>query len=123
MKNEFGLNKKCLGMHKKPDRFIEACLLCLLKEGESHGYSLIEKLGYFGIDKDTINMSVIYRNLRSMESRSLIASSWAESEQGPNKRMYSITETGKEALENWILLLKQRKERIISIIEKYENLK
>jgi PadR family transcriptional regulator PadR len=123
MKNETGLNKKCLGMHKKPDRFIEACLLCLLKEEESHGYSLIEKLEHFGIDKDTINMSVVYRNLRSMESRGLIASSWTESEQGPNKRMYSITETGKEALENWILLLKQRKERIISIIEKYENMK
>lgn len=113
----------CDDKHNRAGRFIEACLLCLLKEEKSYGYSLMEKLNEFGFTEDTINMSVIYRNLRNMESRSLVTSSWAESEQGPNKRIYSITTEGLKELESWILLLKNRKKRITSIIDKYESIK
>lgn len=113
----------CDGKHNKTGRFIEACLLCLLKEEKSYGYNLMEKLSHFGFNEETINISIIYRNLRNMESDNLVISSWAESDQGPNKRMYSITPKGYEALENWIYLLKDRKSRITSIIDKYESLK
>lgn len=113
----------CDDKYNKAGRFIEACLLCLLKEEKSYGYSLLEKLGQFGFPEDTINISVIYRNLRNMESRKLVTSSWAESEQGPNKRMYNITAEGIEELKSWILLLKNRKQRITSIIDKYESIK
>lgn len=113
----------CDGKHNKTGRFVEACLLCLLKEEKSYGYSLMEKLSQFGFTEETINISIIYRNLRNMENDNLVISSWAESDQGPNKRMYSITAKGYEALENWIHLLKDRKSRITSIIDKYESLK
>lgn len=119
----YDVEDHCPGTHSKTGRFMEACLLCLLMEEPSHGYSLIDKLDQFGLDKDNINISVIYRNLRSMENKALIKSSWTDSEQGPKKRIYSITEKGEIALDNWILLLRNRKERIISIINKYENLK
>ncbi len=108
--------------HNRAGRFIEACLLCLLKEKESYGYSLMERLNEFGFTEDNINISVIYRNLRNMESRNLVISSWEESEQGPNKRIYRITTEGIEELESWILLLKNRKKRITSIIDKYESI-
>ncbi len=113
----------CQHKHNKAGRFIEACLLCLLKEEKSYGYNLMEKLAQFGFDEDSINISVIYRNLRNMENRNLIVSSWAESEQGPNKRMYAITLEGEKELDNWIYLLKDRKKRITSIIDKYESIK
>lgn len=113
----------CDGKHNKTGRFIEACLLCLLKEEKSYGYNLMEKLSQFGFTDETINISIIYRNLRNMENENLVLSSWAESDQGPNKRMYNITTKGEEELENWIILLKDRKDRITSIIDKYELIK
>lgn len=113
----------CGPRHNKAGRFVEACLLCLLKEEKSYGYSLMEKLESFGFEEDSINISIIYRRLRNMESENLVASSWSESDQGPNKRMYEITEEGIVELDNWILLLQDRKKRISSIIEKYESLK
>lgn len=113
----------CGSKHNKSGRFIEACLLCLLKEEKSYGYSLMEKLTQFCFEEDSINISIIYRRLRNMENDNLIVSSWIESDQGPNKRMYEITEEGILELDNWIELLKDRKKRITSIIEKYESLK
>lgn len=113
----------CDDRHNKTGRFVEACLLCLLKEEKSYGYNLMEKLTQFGFSGETINISVIYRNLRNMENKNLVISSWVESEHGPNKRMYNITTEGKTELDNWIALLKDRKNRITSIIDKYESIK
>ena len=113
----------CGPRHNKAGRFVEACLLCLLKEEKSYGYSLMEKLEHFDFDEDSINISIIYRRLRNMESENLVASTWAESDQGPKKRMYEITENGIVELDIWILLLKDRKKRITSIIDKYESMK
>ncbi len=113
----------CGPRHNKAGRFVEACLLCLLKEEKSYGYSLMERLEGFGFEDDSINISIIYRRLRNMENDNLVVSSWTESDQGPNKRIYEITEEGIKELDNWILLLKDRKKRITSIIEKYESLK
>lgn len=104
-------------------RFIEACLLCLLKEEKAYGYGLMERLSDFGFSHDSISSSVIYRNLRNMESDQLVVSSWEESEQGPDRRFYNITPKGEKELDNWIILLRDRHKRIESIISKYENIK
>lgn len=115
-------DKQCHNKHNKTGRFIEACLLCLLKEERTYGYSLMERLSDFGIEDDAINMSIIYRNLKSMEKDNLIISSWEESEQGPDRKIYSITSKGDDELDSWIILLKNRKQRITSIISKYEEI-
>lgn len=113
----------CNNKNNKTGRFIEACLLCLLKEEKAYGYSLMERLSEFELSHDNINSSVIYRNLRNMESENLVVSSWEESEQGPDRRFYNITPKGEKELDNWIILLKSREKRIKSIISKYEEIK
>lgn len=103
-------------------RFIEACLLCLLKEKKSYGYNLMENLSDFGFIDDEVNISIIYRRLRTMEEEKLVISSWSESDHGPKKRVYEITEQGIEELNNWIDFLENRKKRITKIIDKYNSL-
>ncbi len=115
-------NKECNLKYNK-GRFIEACLLCLLKENKSYGYSLMENLSNFGFEKDEVNISIIYRRLRGMEEENLVISSWSESDQGPQKRVYEITDEGIRELDNWIDFLTSRKKRITKIINKYNSLK
>lgn len=101
-------------------RFLEAALLCLLKEEKAHGYALMEKLIEYDFTEDNINIGPIYRALRNMEADNLVISSWEDSEQGPKKRLYQITPKGIEVLDNWIDLLRYRKSRIEKIINNYE---
>ena len=117
------INDPCFNMHNRAGGLLEACLLLLLKESNSHGYNLMYELTQFGFDEDTINISAIYRKLRNMENQKLIISSWVDSEQGPNKRIYKITNKGIGMLDNWILHLKNRKKQINLVIEKYDILK
>lgn len=112
----------CSSRHNSNGRFIDACLLCSLKEKESYGYSLMENLSQFGFSEDEVDISTIYRKLRAMEKETLVISSWIESNQGPKKRIYKITDLGIEELHHWIIFLGDRQKRITSIIHKYNTL-
>jgi len=114
-------NLFCNKKHYKMERFMEICLLLLLYEETGHGYRLMEQLSYFGFSEEQINVSTLYRTLRKMEKEGLVISIWEEGGQGPQKRTYSITDSGEKALENWIQVLKGRKARIEKLIEKYEE--
>jgi DNA-binding PadR family transcriptional regulator len=105
----------------KMERFLEVCLLLLLYDEAGYGYGLIEQLEYFGFSQEELNVSTLYRTLRKMEKGGLVSSIWEEGGQGPRRRVYEITESGKRNLEQWIKILEIRKARIEKLILKYEN--
>jgi len=115
-------HKHCHPMH----RFMEVCLLVLLydekSEKECHGYSLAEKLKDFGFTDEELNISTLYRTLRQMEQNSWVKSHWESGGQGPQRRVYSITAQGREALDDWANVLKKRRERIGKLLDAYSQL-
>ncbi len=113
---------QCLVRKGNPgERFFVVCLLMLLNEKTAHGYELAENLSYFGFETDEINLSTIYRNLRKMEEDCLVTSFWQEGEQGPQKRVYEITDRGKKELEFWTEMLKKRKTRIEKLLARFDQ--
>ena len=80
-------------MHKD---FRTAWLLLLLRDGSSYGYELRRELEQRADDLDP---AVMYRTLRDMERSGFIRSHWVRSEVGPKRRVYDITEAGREELE------------------------
>ena len=111
----------CTKNHQRSGRFIEACLLVLLAEKKSYGYNLLERLKEFDYNDDSINMSVIYRNLKNMEENNLIKSQWESSDQGPDKKIYSLTSEGFKIMDLWMVFLNNRITILENIIEKYES--
>ena len=101
---------------------LQAYLLVLLKEKPSYGYELMENLNKFGFESDQVDISTIYRNLRTMEDEYLVASDWSDSAQGPQKRMYTLTHDGEIALEKLIEKTIERKNRLETLIKQYETL-
>jgi len=82
-------------------RLVEPCLLTLLQEGNRHGYDLIAALDRFGLDPALLDSGLVYRMLRQMEEAGWVVSSWDTSGSGPARRVYSLTEAGRGALEAW----------------------
>jgi PadR family transcriptional regulator, regulatory protein PadR len=60
-----------------------------------YGYDLRRELELRGLSLDP---AVLYRNLREMEKRELIVSHWVHSDEGPRRRVYSITAAGSAEL-------------------------
>lgn len=75
-----------------PRRFLRPLLLLsLLRVGRSHGYELAESVRGFGL---TVDMAGVYRELRAMEQRHMLDSGWEPSKDGPERRVYELTEAG-----------------------------
>lgn len=70
-------------------------LLMLLRDGPGYGYDLRRELHARALDFDR---AVIYRGLREMEHDGLISSHWTESESGPRRRVYRLTNAGQGEL-------------------------
>ena len=79
---------------------IEPALLLLIGEQARHGYALHSSLEDLGIAP--IHPSVVYRTLRQMESLGWIESEWdTDNEQGPPRKIFSLTDQGKAARQTW----------------------
>ena len=108
------------GCSRRMVRFLEPTLLLLLHRGPAHGYTLLERLGEFGLAG--LNPSVIYRALRDMEERGWVVSFWDEEQtQGPPRRVYRLTGMGDEALRLWTQDLEETRGLIDRLLGSYRQ--
>lgn len=71
---------------------LEGCVLALIGRGETYGYELVNTLascGLVGIAEGTL-----YPLLMRLEKKGFIALTYRESEMGPRRKYYRITEAG-----------------------------
>jgi poly-beta-hydroxybutyrate-responsive repressor len=74
-------------------------ILLMLRQWNSYGYELMEKLAVFGLQ--AMNPGTFYRTLRQMEKDGMVSSTWDISTTGPARRVYSITQAGEAHLKFW----------------------
>lgn len=103
--------------------FLESCLLVLLRREPGYGYSLMAGLQDFGFQTEQMDISILYRALRDLETAELVASSWDENSLGPQRRVYTITPQGETALAGWVKSLRQRRREIETLEAAYDAVK
>ncbi|MCR4329250.1 MAG: PadR family transcriptional regulator [Candidatus Roizmanbacteria bacterium] len=100
--------------------FFEPCILFLLLEKPSYGYDIQKQLK----EKCTceVNTGNLYRCLSRMQKLGYIERSGAKSELGPKRYMYTITESGKDYLNGWIISLEKQRKIISILINNYKKI-
>lgn len=100
------------------DKLVQPAIMVVLTEGPSHGYRLAERVGGMSLSGgQKPNASGVYRVLKQMEARGLVASSWTFSESGPAKRSYQLTPAGEACLERWIATLTAYRDGISALLK------
>jgi len=92
-------------------------ILLMLRQWNSHGYELMERLMEFGLQ--TMNPGTFYRTLRQMEKEGMVSSIWNTSAAGPARRVYSITQAGEAYLKFWVESLDQYQKMMNTFFELY----
>ena len=103
-----------------PRHYLKPCLLLLLAEGPSHGYELLEQVRRMGIGG--AEPGGLYRYLRTMEKEELVSSWWEPSQAGPARRTYVLTDNGAKALEMSVTSLRDVREILVSLLDRYDGL-
>ena len=103
------------------EKFMQPCLLILLKQHSSHGYDLIQQLAEFGFS-ERLDPGSVYRTLRRLEDEGLVTSHWDVGEGGPARRLYSLSDEGEEMLHAWAVHIRQQRKRMDVFLERYQSL-
>jgi PadR family transcriptional regulator PadR len=77
---------------------LEYCVLALLKDGERYGFELVRHLS---VAELVTSEGTIYPLLSRLRRDGSVETTWRESTQGPPRRYYKLTSTGKASLESF----------------------
>lgn len=114
--------RPCQQRQRKGMRLIlRPSLLLLLTEKQSHGYEIYDKLETFGFDPDSLDSSIVYRDLREMEEMGLIESNWDDDSKGPRRRVYKILDLGSICLAEWMEVLDNIQDQMNQITNRYRT--
>ena len=75
---------------------LEYCVLALLRDGRRYGFELVRTLS--AADGLLVSEGTIYPLLSRLRRDHQVTTSWQESEAGPPRRYYQLTEAGERAL-------------------------
>jgi PadR family transcriptional regulator PadR len=104
----------------RPRNWLVPVILLSLREWNSYGYELMERVTAFGFE--AANPGTLYRTLRQMEENGTVKSSWETSGGGgPARRMYSITDAGQAYLDFWAEALEQYRRNMDTFLQLYSR--
>ncbi len=96
-------------------------MLVLLAEGGAHGYGLIGQLGEMGVVEGGVDVGQVYKTLRDLEEAGQVESTWSAEPTGPQRRDYELTDAGREALAEWMAVMRERRRLIDDLEERYRR--
>lgn len=73
---------------------LEGCILTIISKKETYGYEISQNLNEYGFGK--IAEGTIYPLLLRLEKNGFILATYRQSDQGPKRKYYSLTEKGKD---------------------------
>jgi PadR family transcriptional regulator PadR len=78
---------------------VEHCVLALLREGESYAFDIVRVLA---ARRFVTSEGTVYPLLARLRRDGLVSTTWRESEAGPPRRYYRITDDGRRVLEAFV---------------------
>lgn len=106
------------GFVTRSQTYQRPAILILLRERESHGYELVQRLGGLGFEVPVT--ASIYAVLRAMEADGLVTSSWDTSRRGgPPRRVYAATVEGEAFLGEAVPVLNRHRNALGAMLDSY----
>ena len=78
---------------------LEGCILSVISKDEIYGYEISRQLGEYGFG--SIAEGTIYPLLLRLEKNGLVTAVYRQSELGPKRKYYSLTDKGRTELEQF----------------------
>lgn len=101
---------------------LEGCVLAVISKSETYGYEISRQLEEYGFG--TIAEGTVYPLLLRLEKNGLISAVYRQSEVGPKRKYYSLTEAGRQEMKTFFRNYQELTaavERLSGDMEGFEN--
>ena len=110
--------EKCACKGSFLDKLLKPTILMLLYRNSLHGFSILKEMEKNGMmDYSGIDPTGLYRTLKKMEMTGLLVSKWDINDNTQPRRVYEITQDGKDCLKHWKITLTNYKNSIDNLVE------
>lgn len=110
--------QKCPCQGGNLDRFIQPIILAILIREECTGYQIVKRMENYSTCRDARpDPTGVYRYLKTMQNRGHIEKITLPGEHDKEKSLFSITESGRQCLGNWVTTLKTYGAAILQLAE------
>lgn len=106
----------------KRGRHAPAFILLTIALEPNHGLGILNKMNEL-VPQNRLDTAVIYRVLKTMESDGDIESQWQESDMGPKKKVYNITDKGMITLNEFCKDIEKTIGHLNTFVEVFNGLK
>lgn len=105
-------------------RLVEPVILDLLNRGAArYGYEIMEQANQRALTDSEIDAAVVYRTLRTLEEAGCVVSEWQPGAGGPHRRMYEITDVGRQHLQDWLTVLERHALRLQEFVAQMRQIR
>ena len=98
------------------DRLLQPAALTVLSAGPLHCYRLAGRIASMVAPEVPPDAAGVYRILKVMEKRGLVASSWDVSGARPARRLYRISPAGRRCLRRWVGTLSRHRRMVEGLL-------
>jgi PadR family transcriptional regulator, regulatory protein PadR len=98
---------------------VEYCVLALLRGEARYGFELVKELA--DVDGLVTSEGTIYPLLTRLRKERLVTTFWRESESGPPRRYYELTDSGRAALDDFTKEWARFRDSVDTILKKEEG--
>jgi len=105
----------------KRERYMQPSILLGLYLNPSYGYEIIQNIQEFGFVEGQAPPGMIYRHLHQLEEDGLVSAEWVTEGSGPAKRMYQLTEDGRQMLAMWIDYMEKQARTLDAFARRYRE--
>jgi DNA-binding PadR family transcriptional regulator len=98
-------------------------LYLLCENGPRYGYELLERIPDLALTDSQIDVGAVYRTLTRLERAGCVTSRWEPGPGGPKRHVYTVTDVGREHLQDWATVLGRRGSQMVQFAEIARGLK
>jgi PadR family transcriptional regulator PadR len=102
-------------------RWLEPFLLVLIEEEGAYGGALITQLNELCLAPNGVDVGMAYRTLRELDAEGLMTSQWIADDGAP-RRAYRLTKAGRQALDEWISVMRERGRLVEAFLDQADGL-
>ncbi|MBI3945153.1 MAG: helix-turn-helix transcriptional regulator [Armatimonadetes bacterium] len=96
-----------------------AALFLLATRRATHGYDIIARANELYLTDSAIDAAAVYRTLRDLEDQGCVRSAWSTEGAGPARRVYEITDPGRQRLAAWVTVIERRAANMQQFVQQY----
>ncbi|MDY0357583.1 MAG: PadR family transcriptional regulator [Sedimentisphaerales bacterium] len=120
MSNSSRQLSRCICTGRSLDRMLRPAILTVLHDQSRglHGYAIEKHLQVFAFFQEQLpDYTGLYRLLKRMEAEGLLSSTQCDSQAGPSKRMFRLTDKGRRCLSRWFESLTEYRRMLDDLLE------